>query len=378
MTQIVAFTKDWTDVPTCTTHILREMAKTAPVLWVNSIGTRKPSLTTPHDLTRVWRRLMRLRARSEWKENNLRVLSPLLIPKPETRFSLALNRGLLSRYLKREKFTLGSAETEVWAFLPNAVVYRECLKDAAWVYYCVDDWSKFSQIDAAWIAALETRLLQNAHVVFATSRYLEEKCRGIAGDRVHYMPHGVEHAKFAAALAPETAPPAELAARSGPIVGFYGNICSWIDFDLVAELAEARPLWTFVMVGPVYCDVGSLRQRPNILLPGRQPHDRLPAWCKGFDVAMIPYDLGDSRMQSVNPVKAREILAAGVPIVASALPELEALAPDVLCAAGTRAWLEALETQLRRRDHAQISARRAADEWQDRVRTIRRIVEGRS
>jgi hypothetical protein len=96
----------------------------------------------------------------------------------------------------------------------------------------------------------------------------------------------------------------------------------------------------------------------------------LPAYCRGFDAAIIPYDLGDPRMESVNPVKARELLAAGVPVVASQLPELECLTPDVLRAAGLADWLAALDRQIARTDRDSISERRRGDGWAGRVGRI--------
>ena len=86
---IIAFTKDWDDVPTCTTHVLREMAKTIPVLWIESIGTRMPHVASVRDWGRGLKRLARLFAAPEHRENKLWVLSPLLIPGARSALALA-------------------------------------------------------------------------------------------------------------------------------------------------------------------------------------------------------------------------------------------------------------------------------------------------
>jgi transposase InsO family protein len=136
---IVAFTKDWSDVPTCTTHILREMGKTRPVLWVESIGTRRPSLKRGgKDIRRIIRRLSRLWQGAEWKENHLWVLAPVLIPKPTRRWQGTVNRWLFQcqerAALRRMGRVLecgsGSSKTlphphahtlpSYWCFVPNA------------------------------------------------------------------------------------------------------------------------------------------------------------------------------------------------------------------------------------------------------------------
>jgi glycosyltransferase involved in cell wall biosynthesis len=193
---------------------------------------------------------------------------------------------------------------------------------------------------------------------------------------VHYVPHGVSHAQFAAALSDAVAVPADLAAIGGPVVGFYGNILSWIDFDLVAELAARRPGWQFVLIGQVYCDVGRFDGIPNVHFPGRREHGELPAYCKGFDAAMIPYDLKDPRMESVNPVKTLELLSAGVPVVAADLPELRGFGDSVRICRGADGWIDALGAQMKRTDRRRISESVAGEDWTARVGQIRAIVDG--
>ena len=222
----------------------------------------------------------------------------------------------------------------------------------------------------------ETELLQRATVVFASSRFLEAKCRVIAGNRVHYMPHGVEHAKFATALAPTLPIPPDLLSLKSPVIGFYGNINDWIDFALIKQLAEQRPAWSFVLIGPVYCDVTLFTGVPNVHLLGRREHTELPAYCKGFDAAIIPYRLDHPRMESVNPVKLRELLAAGVPVVASDLPEVRDISRYIHIARTPEDFLTGLERFLAAKpDRTAISAERCADDWSARVAEIRRIVD---
>ena len=416
---IVAFTKDWNDVPTCTTHILRTMGRTMPVLWINSIGMRKPSLASGRDLRRITDRLKRAFRGPEWKENQLSVLSPLLIPQARSSAARFINRQLMRRQtadFRRQTSGLGSQvsglPSELWTFVPNAADYIGCFGESKVVYYCVDDWSQFANFDAHWLTAKETELLRRATVVFASSRFLEAKCRAIAGDRVHYMPHGVEHAKFATALSPDLPLPADLLAVVGrhcvsaqavsqttiadsqsrptlapgtspfplassppPVIGFYGNINDWIDFAVIRQLAEQRPQWQFVLIGPIFCDISLLQGVPNIHLLGRREHDRLPAYCKGFDAALIPYRLDHPRMGSVNPVKLRELLAAGVPVVAADLPEVRGISAFVRVARTAEEYLTGLERFLADKpDRAAISAERRADDWTARVAEIRRIV----
>ena len=446
MPRIVAFTKDWNDVPTCTTHVLRGMGRSLPVLWIESIGTRKPNLASPGDLSRVWRKLRSVATRAELKENNLRVLAPVLIPKTESAAGRFINRCLMRWMIRRELHRMGGeGRVEYWCFVPNAVDllpgvrcqpsgrfpdagYRmeqsqaksasgirhpasgfseevsgvRCQKDGdrcvsgralnertvvvhrsppatghspLVVYYCVDDWSQFHNLDGAWLARKEEEILKRADVVFTPARHLEEKCRRAAGGRVHYMPHGVEHAAFARALSAETVAPADVAGLRRPVIGFYGNLHPWVDFGLVGALARRRPQWSFVLIGEVFCDVSPAAAPGNVHFLGRREHGVLPDYCKAFDAAMIPYDMKQARMASVNPVKTKELLAAGVPIAAADVPELRGYGEDVLICRGVDEWEAALAKQIARADRREISARVAGEDWTEKIAAMRRIVE---
>ncbi|MDI6774431.1 MAG: glycosyltransferase [Verrucomicrobiota bacterium] len=370
---------------TSTTHLLRGMARDVPVLWIESIGTRTPQLGSGRDLARVFRRLRNAWLGPRRMENRLWVLAPLLVPRAEGPQALAWNRRVLARAARRWAAGVGGCAVEYWCFVPNAA---DLLPAGAGrggaaaparpfvVYCCVDDWGRFENLDGAWLEEKERALLECADVVFAASRVLERKCRAVAGERVHYLPHGVDHARFAVALDSSTAIPPELAALPRPIAGFYGNLSPWVDFGLLESLAGRLPGWSFALIGPVYTDVSRLSALPNVRLLGRRAYEALPALCKSFDVGMIPYDMRHPRMPSVNPVKTLELLAAGVPVAAARIPELErGFGGDVALCDGVDEWRAALERQAGRRDRAAISARVKEQDWSARVRTMREIVE---
>ena len=394
--RIVAFAKDWEDVPTCITHVLRGMGRTIPLLWLNSIGTRKPNLGVSRDTGRLLRRLGGAFRRAEWKENDLRVLSPVLIPQARSPFSTRVNRFLFKAQVGRELADMGEGPIEYWCSVPNSVdllvpgVRSQELEvrdrdrgkgksRALVVYYCVDDWGKFANLDGGWLNEKEEQMLARADIVFTPARYLKDKCEAKATrpppGGIHYVPHGVEFDRFASALDDTTRIPDDVASLPRPVVGFYGNIYPWIDFGLLKMLAERRPGWSFVMIGHPYCDISGLASVSNIHFLGRREHTELPGYCGGFDAAMIPYDLADQRMQSVNPVKTREMLAAGVPVVASDIPELHGFGDDVRLCTTVDEWLPALDAQVARRDRAGISQKMASEDWHHKIAQMREKVE---
>ena len=381
---IVAFTKDWNDVPTCTTHILRAMAKNTPVIWVSSIGTRKPSLGSSRDLRRIASRIASGIKPAETKENMLRVLKPLLIPKAETQIARSINQIIFSRYVRREvrrspqPNSAGTDMMEYWCFVPNAVdlIPRSAYSNPRCriIYYCADDWTKFHNLDGAWMERKESELIACSDAVFVTSEYLREKL-SYANNRLFYMPHGVDYERFSLALDKSVPVPADMRPIPKPLIGFYGNLHPWIDFKLIEKLAQARPRWQFVLIGEKYVSTPDLNCLANVYFPGRREHAELHNYCRAFDVGFIPYDMSDPRMQSVNPVKTKEMLAAGLPVVAADVPELRNYGDDVITCSGLQQWLAAFERQLARKDQAAISARVKNEAWSNKVRQIRAVVD---
>ncbi len=107
---------------------------------------------------------------------------------------------------------------------------------------------------------------------------------------------------------------------------------------------------------------------------GRQPYESLPSYCAAFDLGLIPF-VRSPMTEKVNPIKLREYLAAGLPVVASAVSELTRYGDDVLTCSGIDEWMRALEQQLARTDHVAISERMRNESWQNKVATIRSVVD---
>src|SRR5262249_23109902 len=129
--------------------------------------------------------------------------------------------------------------------------------------------------------------------------------------------------------------PEDVAGLQGPVVGFFGLIERFIDLELIDWLAEQRPSWQFVFVGRVAVPGESLPRRTNVHFLGQRPYEALPGYGKRFDVSIIPYRAGDWSFHA-NPIKLREYLAMGKPVVAVQTPQVQAFA-DVVEVAGNRA-----------------------------------------
>ena len=275
-TPIIAFAKDWHEDPTSNHHVLRELARTRRVLWLNSIATRKPQLASSRDLGKIGRKLREFGRGAQNVENDLWVATPLALPFPHSAVARAVNRQILRATIRALRLQLGIREFQLWTFLPNVADYVGSLGEQLAVYYCVDEWSMFGYLDRVQTVAAERELLAKVDAVFAINHALADAKRAV-NPRTFVSPHGVDHAAFARALDAATPIPADLAALPPPRLGFYGTLRDWVDFELLAHVARARPAWSIVLLGQVLCDVSAVRGLPNVHLLGQKPHVALPA-----------------------------------------------------------------------------------------------------
>jgi glycosyltransferase involved in cell wall biosynthesis len=373
---IIAFSKDWHEDPTSNHHVLRELAKTRRVLWLNSIATRRPSMTSARDRAKIVRKLSEVAHGAVNVENDLWVATPIVLPLPGNAIATAINQRIVRWTIAALRMQLGIDRFHLWTFLPNTGDYVGTLGEDLAVYYCVDEWATFSNLDAEATRRAERRLLEKVDITFATSRELVAAKRAVCPYTYH-APHGVDHALFAKALDEATPIPEDLAALPGPRIGFYGTLRDFIDFDLIAEVARLRPQWSIALIGQQLCDISALDDLPNVHLLGQKPHHMLPAYCKGFDIGLIPYQICD-RVRYVNPLKLREYLSAGVPVVATPMEEVQPLARLCRVAGTAEETVAAIEAALAEGDPA---ARRARSEtmrnetWVGRVRQITRAID---
>ncbi len=175
----------------------------------------------------------------------------------------------------------------------------------------------------------EAELLSQADLVFGGGPSLYESKRDRHPD-VHLFPSGVDQEHFARGLDPDLQVPEELARLPRPVVGFYGVIDERTDLALLVAAADQRPDRSWVMIGPfMKIELDALPRRPNLHYLGKQEYRDLPAFLKGFDVAMMPFAVNEST-RFISPTKTLEYMAAHKPIVSTAIPDVISLYGSVV------------------------------------------------
>jgi glycosyltransferase involved in cell wall biosynthesis len=211
----------------------------------------------------------------------------------------------------------------LWFYDPMAVTpFAGHLDERGIVYDCMDELSQFKGAPPELIAR-EKKLLGVADVVFCGGQKMRRK-RLPLNSNTHFFGTGVDIEHFGAALSDDLAVAPEIAALNGaPVLGYFGVIDERIDYDLLAKLADARADWHIVMVGPTAkVNPADFPQRPNLHWIGGRTYAQLPALTKGFSVAMMPFAL-NAATEYINPTKALEYMAAGRPVVSTALDEVK-------------------------------------------------------
>jgi polysaccharide pyruvyl transferase CsaB len=268
----------------------------------------------------------------------------------------------------RRDFQLGA--TAVIVELPFWWPLAKRARDAfAWpvTYDCMDYHAGFSTNRPEMIVQ-EDELLVGADLVVVSSALLEEQARR-HNPNVALVRNGCEFEHFAAAATKISNP--------RPVVGYYGAIADWFDADLVADLAERRGDWDFVLVGSTFtADTSRLGKLANVSLPGEKPYAEIPSWLARFDVAIMPFKR-IPLTEATNPVKAYEMLASGKPLVAVPIPEVAAMAPHVRLASTVEEFESEIAAALAERGAA-VAAKRQAfareNTWEERFVHFEAIV----
>jgi len=211
----------------------------------------------------------------------------------------------------------------LWFYDPMAVdSFSGQLGERAIVYDCMDELSQFKGAPPALIER-EKKLLAVADVVFCGGQKMRKK-RLPYNDNCYFFGTGVDIQHFGTALSENLPIAPEIAAFNGaPVLGYFGVVDERIDYELLAKLADARADWHIVMVGPACkVDPNDFPKRANLHFLGARPYAQLPALTKGFTVALMPFAL-NAATEYINPTKALEYMAAGRPVVSTALDEVK-------------------------------------------------------
>jgi glycosyltransferase involved in cell wall biosynthesis len=371
---ILCFSHDWTGDPLSKTHLMRVLSKDNRILWINAIANRMPT-TSSKDLSRIYKKIRAFAEPVTEVEPNIFLLNPLAIPAYGNKTIVSLNQRSLVRQVKKAMRKLGFADVINMVFNPAAGMIAGKLGEKELLYYCVDEYTAFTGSSA--LKEIEENLFRISELVVVSAEKLYDSKKKF-NPNTHIIRHGTDWRHFRTALDPATVVPAEIADLPRPIIGFHGLLADWVDFELIRKTAEHFSAGSVVLIGKIAVDaeqkIKILNDVPNIHFLGRKPYAELPAYCKGFDVALNPFAINELTL-AANPLKVREYLAAGLPVVSTDIPEVRVLDD---CHVGTDHddFIAKIEGAIRSpKDRFAVSDAVRHESWEAKVDELREILE---
>ena len=340
-------------------QLMKRYAKTSRVLYVNSIVVRKFNFQEGTMFLRRLKRKVRsiLRGMRPSGVENMAVYSPFSMPVHHIFGARYLNRLALSLQVGHCVRKLGMAEPIVWVACPGAAEVAIGLPHSKLVYQRSDRYEDFPGLDSKQVRLYDQLLKRHADLVIYVNRdlWMQEKaeCK-----KAIFLDHGVDYELFAYAHRDQHIPE-EIKRIPHPIVGLFSHIDeNKVDFTLVEGLSDLLSDMSIVLIGGSNVDLSCLASRKNIHLLGQKPYEQIPHYAKCFDVCFLPCP--QSRwVEAANPIKLKEFLALGKPIVSAPCSAIETYKDLVYVASDVNEFAEAVRQACNENDPELVAARRA-------------------
>lgn len=317
--QLIVFSDDWNGLPFSCKHLIKCFIPDQKIIWVDTIGIRSPRINK-YDLRRGINKIVGWFSKPKDDQENLTEdihhIDPFQIPFNQFDSIRKINKMLMLKSIRSAKIIDKKRPLVLlttWPFMGNLIGE---LNENLSIYYRVDDFSEFPGVNKEAIKRQEEEIIAKSGMVLATSEELGK----INKKKVKYLPHGVDFNHFASFNHTRNNAIPNSNSKA-PKIGFFGLINTWIDFELIELIADKRPEWSFIFIGPSQIADHMLPKKRNILFRGPISYDDLPKNASQFDIAIIPFKLNKLTV-SVNPLKLLEYFALGLPVISTPLPEV--------------------------------------------------------
>lgn len=352
-------------------QIMRRLAERWPVLFVNSLGVRMPSpVEGTQFLARIGRKVRSLGRGLVRVENGFHVFSPLSIPGERGR---RLTGWALAPQIRLAAAAAGIRRPLLWVHCPAGADLVDEIPAAAVILQRTDRFEAFPEADGSLVEAQIRSLKARADLAVYCAPHLEAEERGEVR-RSLLLTHGADVQAFAAAGRGERSEPADLAGIGHPRVGFVGGIdAHTFDPELFLGVACRLADYQFVMVGGMslpagWCNLG------NVHFLGRKPYDEVAGYMAACDALIMPWNKSDW-IQACNPIKLKEYLATGRPVITTDFPALDGWRDLVTVADTADTFAAAIRCSLSSPvDHAAVLGRLANQTWTAKAEVLRQAI----
>lgn len=314
---LIVFGEDYDRHPHALEHVLRPLFEKNEIIWVETIGLRSPRLSF-YDLKRIlekfksWVKPSKHMAIDKALPKSFYLLSPFMIPFNQFSLVRKFNQLMVKRAVLQKLKSLAAKQPILVTSVPNACDYIGHYNEKFKLYYCVDEFSLWPGLDLQLVKKLEDELLTRVDRVVATSDALAAS-KLKSGFETPVIGHGVDYHHFS--IGPKKEQSEKLNICS------FGLIDERLDQEMIIFLAQSNPEALFHFIGPVVCDIEALKILPNLKFYGRKNYNELPVLIQSMDFFLLPYKKNELT-RNINPLKLKEYLATGRPVLATGIAEV--------------------------------------------------------
>ncbi|MHC4743897.1 MAG: glycosyltransferase [Planctomycetota bacterium] len=353
-------------------QLMRRFGKLGTTVYVNSIVMQKPKLSQGRKFVqKAARKARSIFSGLKKTDADIWVYSPFSMPVHHISWAKGLNQTMLARQIRRVVKKLDLNDIVVWVACPAACNVAIDLQKAKLVYQRTDRYEEYPNVDRNVITEYDRKLKASADVTIFVSQSLYEQERSQCR-RAFFLDHGVDYEMFADAERSDEKPE-DIAGIPGPVVGFFGGIDDHTsDIPFVEKVVDLLGEMSFVFVGKASSDCSVLQAKPNVSMLGQKPYEQIPHYGKCFDVAIMPWRQ-NQWIEACNPIKLKEYLALGKPVVSTPFAELRKYLDVVYQADTPEQFAESIKRAFDEDCPERISARREkvkSSTWQSKADSV--------
>jgi len=351
-------------------QLMRRFAETGTVLYINSIIIRKFHVNEGRMFLRRVKRKLRsvMKGLRSTDIEGMFAYSPFTMPVHHIPGARELNLLALRLQVQRKTRKLGMKKPVVWVACPGAAEAAIRLPHTKLVYQRTDRYEDFPAVDSEQIKRYDKLLKERADLVIYANRELfrqeQFQCR-----RAIYLDHGIDYEAFANAHK-DPYVPEEIRQIPHPILGFYGGIDAHTsNIELIYEIADLLSDISIVLIGSSSIDLSELATRKNVYLLDQKPYEQIPHYGKCFDVCFMPWRQ-NRWIEACNPIKLKEYLALGKPVVSTPFSELNKYSDLVKIASNAPCFAYAVREALEEDDSKEALKRKrrvARNTWDSKA-----------
>jgi len=353
-------------------QLMRRFAKRGNLLYVNSIVMQRPNVSEGKMFfKKLVRKTKSIFSGFKKSDADFWVYSPFSLPVHHIGWLSPMNEIVLHEQLRLVARNLDIHNPIVWVACPVACNTAIKMKRTKLVYQRTDRFEEYPNVDATVVSRYDHRLKAEADLTVFVNRLLYEEeaehCK-----RAIYLDHGVDYEMFATAQNSREIPE-DMRSIKRPIVGFFGGIDDHTsDITLIEKTVDMLSAMSFVFVGKASVDHDGLLSKKNVWMLGQKPYEEIPNYGKCFDVAIMPWRQ-NRWIQACNPIKLKEYLALGKPVVSTPYPELEKYLDVVYKAKEPGDFAECIRKALAEDNPQLVAARKKKVEtatWDSKARLV--------